>query len=290
MDLQELEATNAATLRVLHEQGTSVDPLQHPYYGYYTVDLFECPPFVMFTNNDCPRGWNILFERRFEPESMKLWCRLARTASGILDIGAHVGVYSLAAAALRPDTKIHAFEPNPNAYTRLRMHKIVNKFDNIVEHWFAVGQKDDYVHFSWGKKPTLQISSGGGVGLRKGANIESIVVPQRKLDGTGLLGTLGPNPLVKIDVEGGEASTVAGMNEAFDLDADIILETFHQASCDAINDVILPRGYNVFKILETVGRVEVTDRLYPCALASGDFNQFITRRRPADVQALLASR
>ena len=35
----------------------------------------------MFTNNDCPRGWDILFERYFEPQSMKLWCRLARADS-----------------------------------------------------------------------------------------------------------------------------------------------------------------------------------------------------------------
>lgn len=288
MQLEDLEATNAETLRLLRERQGPVDPMQHPYYGYYTVDLFECPKFLMFTNNDCPRGWDILFERRFEPQSMKMWCRLARTATGILDIGAHVGVYSLAAAALRNDIKIHSFEPNPNAYTRLRMHKIVNGFNNIVEHWFAVGDQDGHTHFSWVKKATLQISSGGGIGQRKGDNIEQIVVPVHRLDGTGLPAMLGARPLMKIDVEGGEVGTLRGMSELIALNADIILETFSQASCDAINPVLTSLGYNVFKIFERAGKIEQVDRLHPCVVASGDFNHLITRR-PADEIARLAA-
>jgi FkbM family methyltransferase len=287
MNLAELEAKNAATLKLL-KGGGKVDELQNAYFGYYTADIFECPPFVMFTNNDCPRGWNILFERYFEPESMKLWCRLASTATGVLDIGAHVGVYSLAAAALRRDIKIHAFEPNPNAYTRLRMHKIVNAFDNIVEHWFAVGDSDNIVHFSWVKKATLQISSGGGVGNRKGDNVERIVVEQRKLDGTGLAQTLGAQPLVKIDVEGGEISTVQGTQEIFALNADIILETFHQPACDAINPVLKALGYNVFKIFERAGKIEQVDALHPCVISSGDFNHLISRRSADEISRLMA--
>src|SRR5687767_9879995 len=121
MTLEDLEAINRATLAALRANPGKVDPQKHPYYGYYTADIFECPPFVMFTSNDCPRAWNILYERTFEPQSMKLWCRLAREATGILDIGAHVGVYSLAAAALRKDIDVHAFEPNPYAFARLRL-------------------------------------------------------------------------------------------------------------------------------------------------------------------------
>lgn len=288
MKLEDLDATNAATLKVLRDRQGPVDPMRHPYHGFYTADLFECPAFVMFTNNDCPRGWDILFERYFEPQSMKIWCRLARTASGIMDIGAHVGVYTLAAAASRPDIKIHAFEPNPHAYTRLRMHKVVNGFDNIVEHWFAVGERDAHVHFSWVKKATLQISSGGSVGQRPGDNIEHIVVPQHKLDGTGIVRHVGAQPLVKIDVEGGEVSTVRGVSEILALNADIILETFSQDACDAINPTLKALGYNVYKIFERAGKVEPVDMLHPCLIPSGDFNHLITHRAPDEIARLLA--
>ena len=49
----------------------------------------------------------------FEPHAMKVWARLCRSATGVLDIGANVGIYSLCAARLRPDLSVHAYEPNP---------------------------------------------------------------------------------------------------------------------------------------------------------------------------------
>lgn len=99
--------------------------------GFYDVILFDCPSFIMFHLDDCPRARDILTHGKFEPMSMKLWCRLVKDATGILDIGAQVGVYSLAAAALRSDITIHAFEPNPDAYARLELHRRANGFGNI---------------------------------------------------------------------------------------------------------------------------------------------------------------
>ena len=242
----------------------------------------------MFTNNDCPRAMNILIGRSFEPSSMKIWCRLARTATGILDIGASVGVYALAAASIRKDLKIHAFEPNPHAYARLRMHKLLNKFDNIVEHIFAVGDKNQYVNFCWFIKPFVQISSGGGVGPGQGKGIENIQVPMQMLDGTGIAPMIGNRALIKIDVEGGEVATFNGMTEVLRLRPDIILETFSQQSCDAINALILPLGYHVYKIIEAEHRLVRQDKLMPCNPSELDFNQFLTVRMPEEVNNILA--
>jgi len=288
MRLSALNAANAKTLEAARAGKADVsDPMQFPFLGYYEADIFECDPFLMFTNNDCPRALNILLGRSFEPGSMKIWCRLARTATGILDIGAHVGVYALAAASLRKDIKIHAFEPNPHAYSRLRMHKLLNKFDNIIEHTFAVGDKNQYVNFGWVIKPFLQISSGGGVGRAEGKGVESILVPMRMLDGSGMASVLGNKPLIKIDVEGGEALTFKGMKELLQLKPDIILETFSQASCDAINEQILPLGYQVYQIIEAEHRVVRQDKLIPCDPAKLDYNQFLTVRTPDEVSRIL---
>src|SRR4051812_10904245 len=114
--IETIETINRSTLQRLAANPGSK---QGEYYGYVTVDIFDCPPFLMFTNNDCPRCDDILFHRRFEPASMKIWCALARTATAIIDVGAQVGVYTMAAAALRSDIPVHAFEPNPYAFTRL---------------------------------------------------------------------------------------------------------------------------------------------------------------------------
>lgn len=291
MKLSELQFRNEATLQAIresHVRGVPVDAQAHPYYGFYEADIFECPPFLMFTNNDCPRAWDILFHRRFEPQSMKIWCRLARNATGILDVGAHVGVYSLAAATLRPDLQIHAFEPNPYAFARLRMHKLVNGFKHIQEHTVAVGEQNDVVHFGWVKKPTLQISSGGGVGKRKGDNVENTIARMVALDGSGVASLIGPRALVKVDVEGGEAGAMRGMQEVLALKPDLILETFNPKACDAINAMIAPLGYQVYKVFEHEQRVERCSQLMPADMQSGDFNQLLTMR-PEDEIAALAS-
>jgi len=288
MRLQDLEAANRASMDDLRRNpgaGTS-DATLRPYFGYYEADIFECPPFIMFMGNDCPRGWNILFDRSFEPTSMRIWCRLARTATGILDVGAHVGTYSLAAAALREDLTIHAFEPNPYAFARLRMHKLVNGFWNIEEHTFAAGDKEAFVPFSWVKKPTLQIASGGGVGSRTRTDVETTVARMAPIDGLGLTETLGSRPLVKVDVEGGEWRTFRGMQNVMALKPDIILESFDQGACDAITGMTAPLGYSVYQILETEGRVEAREKLMPADLRSLNFNQLLTVRTPEEVAQL----
>lgn len=289
MKLSDLQSRNEATLQAIresHAQGTRVDSLTHPFYGFYEADIFECPPFLMFTNNDCPRAWDILYHRSFEPQSMKIWCRLARNATGILDVGAHVGVYSLAAATLRPDLRIHAFEPNPYAFARLRMHKLVNNLKKLEEHTVAVGEQNDFVHFGWVKKPTLQIASGGGVGKRVGDSVENTVVRMATLDGSGVAAQIGDRPLVKVDVEGGEAHALQGMQEVLALKPDLILETFNTKACDAINAQIAPLGYRVYKVFEQEGRLKQQPHLMPADMQSGDFNQLLTIRSDAEVAAL----
>ena len=290
MRLTDIEARNADSLEKIKRHPEGIDTENHPelgYFGYYEVDMFECPTFLMFTNNDCPRGWDIMFHRHFEPQSMKLWCRMAKTATGILDIGAHVGVYSLAAAALRTDITIHAFEPNPYAFSRLRMHKTINNFAQIEEHTFAVSDKDKVDYFSWAKKPTLQISSGGGIGARENQNVERTVTQVITLDGKGIAPNMGAKPLVKIDVEGNEYATFRGIQEVLALKPDIILETFSQASCDAINEMIEPLGYSVYHILERGRSLDQREKLKPCSIdRNGNFNQFLTTRSQSDVKTL----
>lgn len=244
------------------------------FMGIYDVGIFDCPPFRMFTAGDCPRAENILSDGSFEPESMRLWCRLARDATSILDIGAHVGVYSLAAAALRKDIPIHAFEPNPYAYARLRVHKRLNGFENIVEHTVALSNNTIISPFSWCVKPTQQISSGGSLGGGTDG-MDTVPVWTRTLDSFEF--DYGARPLVKIDVEGHEKRVLRCSSNMLAAKPDIILEGFDQAKCDAIMDM-LPLGAKFYKIVER-GWMDRTDRLIAASQSAPyDFNQFVTWR------------
>ncbi len=287
MKLSELEAANAETLAAIRSGQSSRE--KYPYYGYIEVDIFECPPFVMFSNGDSPTVFCILYDRSFEPQSLKTWCRLAPTATGILDIGANVGVYSLVAATLRRDIPIHAFEPNPHAYARLRVNKSVNRFENIIEHPYALSTKNEYTELSWVKKPNSPISSGAVIKSRADDTIESAPVPVKKLNGTGLAATLGPRPLIKIDVEGHEALVMTGMTEILQLGPDIIVETFDQECCDLINGALLPLGYRVYLIREQEGDLEPREKLVRATRKGTNYNQLMTLRPASEIDALMAA-
>lgn len=290
MTLEELEKINSrsrAALEQARANGTFVKQADYPFYGYVDVDIFECPPFVLFTNNDSPGASAVLYYREFETTSMKVWCRLCKTATGILDIGANVGIYSLAAAKLRPDLAIHAFEPNPYAFSRLRMHKMLNNTENIRENTLAVGSENRLVMFSWFIKAGGNISSGGGIGERKGSNFEKTVVQMVSLDTTTLHTIIGNKPVIKIDVEGGEILAAQGMNNIFALKPDIIIETFSSDACDALNKLMAPLGYQFYKILEKENRLVKQEKLTPCDVQSPDFNQLMTTRSESEIEELL---
>ena len=149
MPFSRLTAIHDANARILAQiaEGNPPPAAGNPYYGYYPVDIFDCPPFVMFTNNDCPRALDILYGGKFEMGSMALWCARVRSATAILDIGAHVGVYALAAAALRRDVEIHAFEPNPYAFARLRLHATTGAVIPVDRLSPAAMGGQDFNHF-----------------------------------------------------------------------------------------------------------------------------------------------
>ena len=146
-----------------------------PYFGYFNVDIFDCPDFTMFTNNDCPRSRQILCEKSFENTSMRIWCNLIKGATSTIDIGAHVGVYTLAAAASGVKN-IYSFEPNPQAFERLRINLDINGFDWITFFRSAVSNESGYVKFGHVPKNFANISSGSRIGgYNHPENIEIIV-------------------------------------------------------------------------------------------------------------------
>ena len=60
----------------------------------------------------------------FEPETLRLWVHLCRSAGWIYDVGAITGVFSLAAATSNPSCM--AFEPSSVTYSRLLINIAAN--------------------------------------------------------------------------------------------------------------------------------------------------------------------
>src|SRR6202022_2970586 len=65
-------------------------------------------------------------------------------AGGVfLDVGAHIGIYTLAMArAAGPSGSVHSFEPNPASFKRLRNHVFHNQLRNVRLNQLAVGSSE----------------------------------------------------------------------------------------------------------------------------------------------------
>jgi len=248
--------------------------------GFYAVDLFDCPPFRMFTADDCIVAEYIIRQRSFEPMSMRVWCALARPATGIIDVGANVGIYTMAAAALRDDIVIHAFEPNPHAHARLRVNARINKFSNIAGYPFALAESVRVDRLSWLHKGGTHISSGGTLGRTSYEHCETIPCDVRPLDTLPI--SVGERGLVKIDAEGAEQVVIFGMSKVLAEKPDIIIESFSSEACRLIMKRISPLGYRIYAIDESAMTLREMPALMPAVKSSRSFNRLLTVRDRSD--------
>ncbi len=246
--------------------------------GFYTVDIFDCEPFEMFTAGDDPLAEYILHEKRFEPHSIRTMQRLLDGASCFIDIGANVGAYSMVAAKTHPKLPVFAFEPNPLAYARLTLHVKINGLDDRVNVFpMALGAANGHAHFAWVRKTYGWISSGGCL-FADPAQIkphhQAAVVAVRRLDDMPVFPE--GRALVKCDVEGGEAVVFTGMQNFLKArKPDIILESFFEENCRIITEMTKPLGYRYYKIEES-GSLTEQDRVLPADQKSDSFNQLLT--------------
>ncbi len=243
----------------------------------YAVDIFDCPAFQMFHAEDCPRAQDILVHGSFEPMSMKLWCALVAGASTVVDIGAHVGVYSLAAAAIRPDLPILAFEPNPDVYARLVLHIRLNGFAAIEPHRNGIAHLEGTTKIWWRAKELGHLSSGGHLANDKdGDTFHSSLAVIKPLD--AYASRLKSPALIKIDVEGTEKWVFKGARSVLQATPDIVLESFDQAACEYITETTQRLGYRYYEIDEAGMVLRERPHLIAASQKGQNFNQFLSVR------------
>lgn len=77
-----------------------------------------------------------------EDKILACWEDQVRSAQTVFDIGANAGIFSLAALAVNPRAKVHAFEPTPEIAARLRATAAMNALSNLTVNEVAVGDHD----------------------------------------------------------------------------------------------------------------------------------------------------
>ena len=124
-----------------------------------------------------------------------------------VDIGAHVGCFSVALALARPRACIHAWEASPSTVPWLRRNLARNGLaDRVVAHAEAVSDRCGTLHFA----DNAHGSALNGLTAATGTVVEVPCVPV--VDAFAATG--GRVDLVKIDTEGAEYDLVLGSDPA----------------------------------------------------------------------------
>lgn len=162
---------------------------------------------------------NIYYHGVWEPLSTRLVRSLLKPGDGFVDVGAHVGYYTLLASGLvGPKGKVHAFEPSPETVRFLENNLRLNACGNVVVHEQAVSDRCCEVVFNTASPEHLGHSSMRELGTRAAMKTRVMAV---SID--SMLDNIPPTKLVKIDVEGAEFLALCGMTQLIKRDAPYII-------------------------------------------------------------------
>jgi len=188
--------------------------------------------------------WNYeIGERRF-------LCRYLRPGMTVLDIGAHVGLYTLLAARkVAPTGRVIAFEPSPCERRFLHLHLRLNHCRHVRVEPFALADREGTTtlfvyHGAFLDCPNTMLNS-----LRRQSwalPCEAISVPVTTLDAYLERHGIGEADFVKIDTEGAELSILAGAKRLLTTSPRPLLMV-------ELNDAVTqPWGYPARIILDTL--------------------------------------
>ena len=124
---------------------------------------------------------------------------ITKSAPVIVDIGGHVGMFSLYAAQFFPHGRIYVYEPDPQNYNFLQENVSLNKMQNIISYNVAVsGQSGE---------ATLHVNPGNSsennmFKVKRG--MHSLSVPAVTLEHVFTSNNISSIDFLKIDCEGSE--------------------------------------------------------------------------------------
>jgi FkbM family methyltransferase len=141
------------------------------------------------------------FPELYEREERELFCSLIKPGCTVLDVGAHIGFYTLLAA--KRGARVFSVEADPSNAAMLRHHVEINGFSDQVTI-FEMAATDHAKEVSLYRHAYNQGESNI---IEKG--LPAGTVPGRALDSLGL----PPIDICKMDIEGAELMALRGMEQ-----------------------------------------------------------------------------
>ena len=208
--------------------------------------------FVMLRPDRCIIAKELYWGQGRRPRAedalaVEVFAVLAREADVVFDIGAYTGLFTLVAASVNGDAKVHAFEIVPAVYKAL--------FDNCVRnnvlrratlHHEGIGRAEGTVRMPYDSRGSaLPDFYSSRLVFEQGVD-----VPLRSLDSLQGLRFDGARVLVKIDVEGTESEVFRyGQELLRTARPDILCEVLQgQADGQHLERLLEPAGYRYYLV------------------------------------------
>jgi FkbM family methyltransferase len=198
----------------------------------------------------------------YEPVEQAFFIRYLKTGMTVVDIGAHIGLYTLLAAKrIGQEGKVIAFEPVPGNFQRLKRNIELNGWKNVVLEQYALSQIDgeatillpDYANSGVPSIGTFQ---------NHGEWREALRVRTSTLDSYVAAHSISRVDLVKMDIQGAEIWALQGMQQVLSAregcSPDVLcelhpgwLEEGFNSSPIEVKQLLHKCGYTMYRIVGT---------------------------------------
>ncbi len=146
---------------------------------------------------------SLAFSHTWEPHETAVVVKHLRRGMTVVDIGAHIGYYSLLMSRLIGDSgRVHSFEPSTSTRALLNQNVRINNAGNVTVYPYAI---TDHNHLA---RMYTDRASPASNSLWGKPRADSFIVEAHTLD--TILGDLKID-FIKMDIEGGEAKALRGM-------------------------------------------------------------------------------
>jgi FkbM family methyltransferase len=193
------------------------------------------------------RGWTA-----DEPEALPLFFALARRASVVFDVGAHVGIYSIVASLANPGARIYAFEPLRRTRARLLQNLARNYSANVEVFAFALGDTVGNATLYCAHRGIPMSSSLSREFMTRTITTPLIAqqVAVTTIDEFCRGRQISTIDLIKLDIEGLEPHALRGMSSLLqNTRPDIFCEVLcASGTARVLASLIAPLGYRTFAL------------------------------------------
>jgi len=190
----------------------------------------------------------------YEPEVTREFYELAKKSDVVLDVGAHIGFFSVLAAIVSPRSSVYAFEPLPRVYERLERNVGLNRLTNVHCFCAAVGEQDGTQEFYFPNEHA-PVSSSLRSDMLLATLGEEIVrhvnVQVTTLDSVVETNKLEKVDLIKLDTERTEHDVLAGSAQILQrFRPNIICEVWPDAdNIQQLENLLSPHGYLFYQLM-----------------------------------------